>query len=604
MNRSVLHLVFIAAVVPLTYGQNARSVIDNELGTIFSDPNGFSYSDIGARVGEAHDVPQFSSMDPQALKVSQSRFHVLKPSDDTTWNYFPYTSLRNFEASEVAAGRPPIFVTATYAGKKRPVLWNWSLSLNSNNVPTASSNNWEYAVNVGDDRYIKFWLNQYARSILLPPLKGLQNQWIGLDECAFTLPLYGVLDDSGKFVSGVQWDSPFPQNETDYYKSVDHFFTRALQLAPDLKLMPNSGSIGDWTQYSFVYESVPGIMTEEIYFPTSTAYYARDKVYNQYTAYSWGSSQGKAMIFRSDVTNSPSYVQSSFLAYLLLKGNNTFYAPRIVGTSQSLPPSQYTALSSTLGNPSGALQSQQQSGSPSVGYRLYSRQYQGGIVYMNMTGSSQTVTLPTGTQYYDANGTKISTLVIPDLSAGYALLRSGGAPTSIMPRINPRFSTTVTGPLSVKITDSATSPVIYYTLSGTPAAPGSPVYTAPMSLPDDTIVSTVGSQTGQLTSFNNQRLYRITSTPPEIQFLNPSETWLSGTYYPVLSLTNVSATNASVTYTVRPQSGQVSSGTVTFKPGDIYATFPINVSSSATITLSSPQGAFLGPNNTFTYTRY
>src|SRR4051812_44609762 len=60
-----------------------RTVYDTELGALFSDPNSFTYADLGARVGSAHDITQFSQMNPGALKVSQSRFHVLKPSDDT-----------------------------------------------------------------------------------------------------------------------------------------------------------------------------------------------------------------------------------------------------------------------------------------------------------------------------------------------------------------------------------------------------------------------------------------------------------------------------------------------------------------------------------------
>ena len=96
--------------------------------------------------------PQLRYMSPEALKILHSRFHLFKPSDDTTWNWFPYAALRAFEKAEVAAGRPPIFITATYMGKKRPVVWNWSLGLQgqTSGVPKTPSSNWEYAVNVAD----------------------------------------------------------------------------------------------------------------------------------------------------------------------------------------------------------------------------------------------------------------------------------------------------------------------------------------------------------------------------------------------------------------------------------------------------------------------
>jgi len=569
-----------------------RTVYDSELGALFSDPNTFTYADLGARVGSAHDITQFSQMNPGALKVSQSRFHVLKPSDDTTWNWFPYSALRTYDAQQVAAGHAPIFVTATYAGKKRPVLWSWSLSL-VNNVPTTPTSEWRYAVNVQDDRYIRFWLNRYVRPILLNGLTGFQNLWIGLDECAFNPDLYGVLDDSNHFVAGVVWDSPFPQTEDQYMASVNTFFARVKQLAPDVNLMPNSGSPRTWSKFQTAYASAPGIMTEEIYFPTSTAFYARDKIFDQYTAYSWGSSTGKAMVFRSDLSASDSTgIRSSLIAYLLLKGPNSFYAPRIVNTTLSLPPSAYSSIAAAIGNPVGSLQSQQEPGSISPGYRLYWRQYDNGIVYLNFTGVTKTINL-TGQQYFDATGRPITQLIIPDTTGNYALLR-GGDGTNATPRINPRLATPASGPLVVTITDPSHSGVIHYTLDGSTPTSSSPVYTAPLTLSSGAIVSARTTSTVAWSSFINQASYNVSAAPPVVQFATGSDIIPSGPAYPVVSLSAISAATIRVQYTARPTVGSPITGTLTFKPGDIYQAIPLNLTQNTTVTLSSPVGATLG----------
>src|SRR5258708_32712745 len=95
----------------------------------------------------------FGSMAGEEIKArhgNMQHFALADPGDS-----FPFNELKAFEAAEVAAGRPPIFVTATYAGKKRPVYFAGHLQLDGNNRPTAPSSQWSQAVNLRDDRFIK-----------------------------------------------------------------------------------------------------------------------------------------------------------------------------------------------------------------------------------------------------------------------------------------------------------------------------------------------------------------------------------------------------------------------------------------------------------------
>ncbi len=403
--------------------QRPRTVMASEIGSIFATPNGFDWSQVGAYVG-APKSELFSYMAPAAIKVVHARFHVFKESDEWQWNYFPYSGFRMYEGQEVAAGRPPIFVTAYYQGKTRQVVWSWSLGLQANsNKPTRPATEWEYAVNVQDDRFIQYWI-QYVRG-LEKEYASLSNLWIGLDEAAFMPGLYGVIDDNGNFVQGVQWDQPFPQTAADYYNSIHNFFTRVKQLAPDFKMMPNSGGISDWSQFKNTFGAAQGLMLEEINPENSASdFYVRTFQYNQMVAYSNESALGYPMVFASIVpVSSASRIVDSYVMYLLLRGPNTFYAPEIAGTYNALPPALYQDIGSALGEPTSSFSCKPaaETATENPGLCVYSRTFQNGAVYLNWTGKAQTIKLPTNEVFYDANHRVVTSLSLPDLRAAYVL---------------------------------------------------------------------------------------------------------------------------------------------------------------------------------------
>ena len=85
--------------------------------------------------------------------------------------------------------------------KSRPVYWGWSLAV-VNGPPTAPSSQWQYAVNVGDTRFIHFWINQYIEPMSAPvirhgqapgPARTCGSKWISahlnrqlVRECSMT----------------------------------------------------------------------------------------------------------------------------------------------------------------------------------------------------------------------------------------------------------------------------------------------------------------------------------------------------------------------------------------------------------------------------------
>lgn len=416
--RFALCLLSLIGIFPAS-ARAQRTVTPNEHASIFAYPQGSSWSVFGAYVGAEH-YNFYTQMAPDALKIRQGRFQHFCPRDQSDYARFPYQELKAYEAQEIAAGRPPIFVTATYQGKKRPVYFNWSLNL-VNNRPTSATKEWMQAVNVADQRYINFWTG-YARGWQSPLLK---NQWQGVDACAFMYSLYGVIDDQGNFVSNVRWDAPFAQNTQEFLTSVRTFMARIQQQAPDINIMCNLGSLEDWNTFPYVYASIPGLMAEDIQ-PRLyiTAAYNRAKIYQVFSAIQWMSLQQRVCLLRASVRkNNADDLRSALICYTLNKGANCFFAPRYDGTVMEVPQSLYAAWKTAIGEPTQNPQSVRETGSLNEGFRLYSRVTSKGILYLNLTGRDKVIPLDPRWRYTDLNGNPITSLLVRDGQGDFARFR-------------------------------------------------------------------------------------------------------------------------------------------------------------------------------------
>jgi hypothetical protein len=598
--KSKLTFLFLLLLLPFA-GVNAqvRTVVDKEVGSVFEIPEGFPYSAYGAFVGSAPT----GSLDPNALCVVYARFDKFSSSDTTMVRGFPYSALRQYEAQQVAAGKPPIFVTATYQGRKRPVYFAWSLKL-SNGVPTAPSSKWEYAVNVQDPRFVDFWINRYVRPILWQPSASVQNVWFELDESAFNWNILGILDDSNHFVAGVPWDSPFPENGAAYLNSIASFFNQVKQVAPDLRTMPNVGSMSDPTQFQNVFASIPGALSEDIYsWHASGSTYTRNAWYQQnFLGFSWLGAQGKVGVLRANLpAGDANALRTSFVVYSLLRGPNFFFAP---GTTVSTNPnpSEWESMKAALGNPTGAAQSTQKS-STGIGYRLYWRTFNNGIVYLNLSGSTQTIQLNTNYKHWDANGSVVTEISIPDLVGTYITTEPNvlGAPA-----ISPRVNAPVTHPVLVTITSEVSGATIRYTLNGTAPGMTSPIYTGPFELSGSATVQASAFRKGENPSWPAIASYTVHPSLPTVQFNSASHIGPAGAYYPVLSLSAVPSETVTVHYSVRAPNGATTTGAVSFLPGNIYRYLPVTVSGAAgaetSVTITSVTGASLGITHTMLLT--
>lgn len=574
-----------------------RVVTDKELGSFYQSPGSTPWTSYGMFVGSP------TSLAPDAYRVLMAHFDKFASQESLATHSFPYADFAAYDASERAAGRSGLFVTATYEGTSRPVYFAWTLNL-VNNVPTAPQSGWQRAVNVGDPRFVHFWVNHYMEALMSQYQKwGTFGPNLGfqLDECAFEYTLFGVLDNNNNFVPGVTWDQPFPQNQAAYEAGIESFFSQVNTLAPNLVLLPNIGSQTNPSHFPSLFQFVSGGLMEDIYsWSTDDIPYVRNEWYQQNFQYlPWLGSQNKLQLLRAMLPpTDTNALLTSFVEYSLFRGANSFFAPGNE-SNVSAAPSSWQGMRTQLGSALAPMTS----GSPTSkgqAYRIYSRAYEGGTVYLNWTGSTQTIQLNPQTAYYDPNGNQLvsHTIQVADGTGTFVTTTPSRLPA---PQISPRGQFAFAGPLEVTLTSTVAGGTIYYTLDGSTPTRTSSVYTGPLTLNSSAVV-TARVYTTEHGSYSTTGSYTISQGLPTVGLLLQSDAGLTGAYYPIVELSAVPTSPVTVNYSVA--NGTPSSGTYTFLPGMIYGVLPVVSGASGgvtTVSITGVTGAAMNSNQVLTY---
>lgn len=597
-----------------------RTVIDNERACAFSvGPFDGNWGGIGLFMGNSFqygvdwmaNAPYLAStyllMQPEAIKgPTQIYLQHLDPE----WDAYIYSDLKAFEREEVQQGRAPFFITATYQGNKRPVLY----------LPL-----WEprsarraQAVNVGDDRFIKFFVKNGIRRKRSP--YALQNWGIQEDNVYFKQDAYYVLDDAGGQHS-VMWDSPFPRSNIEWEDAAKYALRRIKELAPDLILIQNQAGIpiANSSRYAEVFAPIDGVWQESFMHPDTAP--ARDilwSVYFQRLLPPDGADAYRIQFFSAFWCRSSEEIRSTFLAYLIFCGPNAFFAPRLNGGAN---PQYYASTRNALGSPVEPPQRDSDSA-----WSIWSRKCQGGIVYLNWTGAERWISLPDGGPFYDPTGRRVSGITLQNLTASYVTTEPGDRIAK--PAINPRRPELVTGPLTITLETEPLTPAaecrIRYTLDGSEPDGHSTLYAGPFEI-DRSCVVKARAMAGPnpprfapLPSLTNLATYRLTDEVPTVEFHHASDCGSEFLEhdYPVVSLSHVSGQPVTVSYrtcggTALPGEDYVlEPGTVTFRPGEQHRYFYLHIMNdgasepdeSIVISVSNPVNATLGEGTTYTYT--
>ncbi|MCS6775951.1 MAG: hypothetical protein NZ557_05365 [Chthonomonadaceae bacterium] len=109
-----------------------------------------------------------------------------------------------------------------------------------------------------------------------------------------------------------------------------------------------------------------------------------------------------------------------------MRGANFFFAPQGPRVADNVPFSQVERIQRDLGAPAGEMQSTPEDRGPNEGYCLYSRPYQNGIVFLNLTGKRKTIALPGDRVFYARSGQRVTQIVLDDLQGDYVLTHQPG----------------------------------------------------------------------------------------------------------------------------------------------------------------------------------
>ncbi len=612
--RSILLLPLLLSPLAEVHGQSparaSRSVIDTERGGYFTYPYADQWSRFGAEFGRTNF--EYAQMPANSIKGMHGRLQHFAAVDNPPSGlaYFPWTEFLAYDADEVAQGRPSLIPTATYQGTKRPLYFSYGAY-----DPTKPFQ----PVNVRDDRFVKFWIKNYVRAIMSEPY--VQNWWMGNDNCTFRYNLYGVLDNSGTYVQNVTWDAPYPQNDTEWVSANLYMLAKVREWAPNIRIVCNDIGLNE-SQAARQAEFMPyvdGVIREDFWILAGGGSdWYRNAFYESMARGAYRAGLGKVEIIEVPmVATDTAQLRRSWMAFLIFGGESWFFGPKD-NTSRELNPALWADMRNRLGKQMSPAQSIVEAGR-SAGFRLYSRECEGGIAYLNWTGGNKTISLPAGRNYYNRSGTQITSITLADMVGDYVLF----SPTARVswPAINSRYEGPVTGPVSVKMDIDpvfGTGATIRYTTDGSDPTASSPTYNTPIALSSSATVKARAFKAGQLESFVNAATYSVLSISPAVEFhLSADEgSEFLAKDYPLVKLANVSSATVQVSYSVTGGSATngtdytLASGTVTFPPGEQHRYFKIPITNDPVdeanetiqVTLSNPVNATLGTKATYTYT--
>ncbi len=397
-----------------TSDPNPRVVADSERGLFYSYPAHDDYENIGALLTFPNNS-NCEAMPPRSICVPMGKIQHWAPRDR-----FPLDDFKNFESTEIAAGRDPMLVTAGGL----PVYFSYS-DISGNSASEIPENELQQAVNLADDRYITYWIDNYLKTIMYEPGSLCSPLWIGIENFTIDYDRYYVIEN-GVFQPAGVWDEPFPQNEEEWFQSFIYFFQRARQLEPEIRFATNG--FGNSFRFEELYRYIDFSATEEIFrnrdiFAGQNVDYHKKMLLMYLDNYIWFNDQGGISLFQSRFPSSPSdeELRRTYLMYLMFRGPNSFFAPRYDGTTNEVEPELFSEIQDDLGKPvkpTITTLAEDAELPAEEGRVLYKRECEGGIAYINFTGQDITVELPSG-NWYDRNGAAVTQLFIPELYGDY-----------------------------------------------------------------------------------------------------------------------------------------------------------------------------------------
>jgi len=293
------------------------------------------------------------------------------------------------------------------------------------------------AVNMADPLYQQYVFRSFVESMLAKcgpnhmngiPVDSSHPTYLSLDGFSANYAYLGAVVN-GVWHSNVTWEPGFPSSPSEWYAGLRAFFSYAKTYAPQIRLSPHAGSMQDWSVFKTLYANCPAMMRE--WFPISKlhSYTAiqRSQFYNELINLEWFANAAPRVFANDPPTRVVQWgtlldngdMQTALAGYLLARGPNTFFDLQV--GNYAAKPSTWLPVVTKVGTGSGSIQVLRTASGHSVssGYNLLKRSYSNGAAYFNLTGTTQTISLPSGSKNW--SGGSISSITLAD-GKGYVVI--------------------------------------------------------------------------------------------------------------------------------------------------------------------------------------
>jgi Chitobiase/beta-hexosaminidase C-terminal domain len=635
--RLAIVLLFAASAFA-QYTPTPRTYTDNEIGLILqsclnnslaANCNGTGQYGVGFNIQNPNTITQFTQMTSGAIKAWHGVGQHWAAGAQHNASFDLRDELEAYQAAEVRAGRKPLLITSG----GNPVYWD------NSTFPYGKQ-----PINICDSRFVRFIANEQIRRRMLSPSNPgavqspqYQNGWQSWDEGFYLGPqtTSGVYGFPGGVSDGVAWDEPFPQTQASWTACAASFYAQLYAIAPDINITLNQGALAepngtindkDLALFQQIYNASPNLNVDrETFFTPGTSSTDTEVLFDiVQNITKWLLTTGRTAVFRGLVDGTAGQIESTALAYLITREGNSFFSE--ASGSNEVDPNNSTfawaPVYDQMGNPTSAPSTIAcVSGGSDYSNVVFTRTYEGGLVYYNNCTSTQTITLPAGT-WYNASGSVVTTLTLLSYAGGVDTLVAqyvtstnySSAPIVQQPQISPLGNGAITGPVTATITDGTSGAGIHYTTNGTQPTCSSPLYSGPLTIASTTTLAAIACNSGNTPSWERATNYTMTATNPTAQFAlaTDSATPFFTLTYAAITLSNPSASTVTVNYTVSGDSNitfSPSSGSAVFQPFQTAVAIPISASLASTVALDSitasigtGTGYTVGARSTYKYT--
>jgi hypothetical protein len=295
------------------------------------------------------------------------------------------------------------------------------------------------AVNLADPLYQQYVLGPFMNDMLAKygpnhvsgvPVDSAHPTYISLDGWSSNYSYIGAVVN-GIWKGNVIWQAGYPSSRSEWYTGVQAFVNYAKNYATQIRLSPHTGSMEDWSVFKTVYANCPAMLRE--WFPISKVpsygAYQRSQFYNQLINLYWFANVPPPVFSNDPPTRIVQWgtlldngdMQTALAIYMLMRGANTFFD--VQTGSYGAVPSTWLPITTKVGNASGSgsieVLRTASGQSVSSGYNLLKRTYSNGAAYFNLTGTTQTISLPAGSKNW--SGGSISSIALAD-GKGYVVI--------------------------------------------------------------------------------------------------------------------------------------------------------------------------------------